>query len=161
ASSVSTLGRAAREEVAQRLGLRTAPRKRPDAKSGETLYAESCVACHGLDGLGKTEIAATLDPAPTSFKDPERLAALSPYRASNALTLGVPGTAMPMFDSLTPEERWDLAFYVMRLGHSGETGEALTATSLSDLSFHTDEELMTAYRKKGVAAPASALAFAR
>ncbi|MEO5761773.1 MAG: cytochrome c, partial [Vicinamibacteria bacterium] len=117
---VASLGRAAREELLSRLGLRTMPLRRPNLTNAEALFTQSCVACHGTDGLGQTEVAAQLDPKPTSFKNEERRNALSPYRVYNALTLGVPGTAMPAFDSLSPTERWDLAFYVLRLGHAGE-----------------------------------------
>ena len=61
-----------------------------------------------------------LDPRPASFREPARLAALSPYRVYNTLTFGVPGTGMASFESLSPSDRWALAFYVLRLGHEGE-----------------------------------------
>jgi high-affinity iron transporter len=161
ASVVAALGRAAREEVVSRLGLLTTPRNRPSLKNAQSLYAQSCVPCHGSDGLGKTETAAALDPRPTSFKDPERRQALSPYRIFTALTLGVSGTAMPAFESLTPTERWDLAFYVMRLSHEGEKAEGPLAMTLADLAVRSDAEVLASLRASGNSSPEAALVFAR
>ena len=161
AGVVATLGRAAREETLSRLGLRTMPLKRPSLDNAETLFTQSCAACHGLDGLGQTEVAATLDPKPTSFKNAERRAALSPYRVYNALTLGVPGTAMPAFDALSPTERWDISFYVLRLGHSGEPSRGPVSMTLADLSVRSDADVLAALTTAGSRSPQEALAFAR
>lgn len=158
---VETLGRSARNEAVSRLGLVTTPRKRPSLKSAETLFAQSCVACHGSDGLGATEIAASLNPRPTSFKNEERRRALSPFRIYNALTLGVSGTAMPAFDALSSEERWDLAFYVMRLAHDGEAGRGPVTMTLADLSARSDADVLASLTAEGHPAPREGLAFAR
>ena len=161
AAQVASLGRAAREEIVSRLGLLTTPLKRPRLKNAEALYSQSCVACHGGDGKGETEVAALLDPRPTSFKNPERRSGLSPYRVYNALTLGVPGTAMPAFESLSSAERWDLAFYVMRLGHEGEPGRGPVSITLADLAGRSDADVLTALQNAGHQAPIEGLAFAR
>lgn len=161
ATEVAVLGRAARSEIVSRLSLVTRPFKRPDLKSAEALYADSCVACHGGDGRGETEVAANLDPRPTSFKDPERRAGLSPYRIYNALTLGVSGTAMPAFEALSPAERWDLAFYVLRLGHDGAAAQGPVSMTLADLSGRSDADILEALRAEGHPAPMAGVAFAR
>jgi high-affinity iron transporter len=161
ASIVAGLGRAARDEIISRLGLITTPRKRPNLQNATSLFAQSCAACHGMDGLGKTELAAAMDPRPTSFKNEERRLALSPFRIYNALTLGVPGTAMPAFDSLSPAERWDLAFYVLRLGHEGETARGPVSMTLADLSARSDADVLAALGNDGHNAPSEGLAFAR
>jgi len=141
-----------------RFGLATRPAARPSATRGAALYAESCGSCHGADGGGDTERARALEPRPASFRNPERLIDLSPYRVFNALTFGVPGTAMPSFEALSPEERWELAFFVFRLGHGGETASGPFAIPLADLASRSNRELLTAFP----AADASArLAFAR
>ena len=104
-----------------RFALPTTPLERPSLARAQVLYAESCATCHGASGNADTERARTLDPSPARFKDPERLGQLSPYRIYNALTFGVPGTAMASFaDALPPADRWNLAFFVFRLGHEGE-----------------------------------------
>src|SRR6185503_4437348 len=117
AAEVAQACRAARDEAVQLFGLRTMPTRRPSLADARGDYAQSCAVCHGAGGDADTERAAALDPPPTRFRDPARRDDLSPFRAYNALTFGVAGTAMPSFDGLSPAERWDLAFYVLRLGH--------------------------------------------
>ena len=128
-----------------RFGLSTRPASRPTLARGAALYAESCGACHGANGDGDTERARALDPHPASFKNPERLIDLSPYRVFNALTFGVPGTAMPSFESLSSEERWELAFYVFRLGHDGEPASDPFALTLADLAGRSNRELLLSF----------------
>jgi high-affinity iron transporter len=45
---------------------------------------------------------------------------LSPARAFNGLTDGVKGTAMPSFEALTTQDRWNLAFYIFTLRHDAD-----------------------------------------
>jgi high-affinity iron transporter len=161
AKVVASIGRAAREDVVSRLGLLTTPRQRPGLKRAESLYAQSCTTCHGIDGLGRTEVAASLDPKPTSFRDPARRPALSPYRVYNALTLGVQGTAMPAFEALSPAERWDLAFYVLRLAHAGERATGPVSITLADLAVRSDADVFASLQASGHASPSEGLAFAR
>jgi high-affinity iron transporter len=130
-------------------------------KRAESLYAQSCSTCHGGDGLGETEVAAALSPKPTSFKNVEKRRALSPFRVYNALTLGVTGTAMPAFDALSPAERWDLAFYVLRLAHAGEPSTGPVSMALADLAVRSDAEVQAALEAGGHPAPQEGLTFAR
>ncbi|MBK5256836.1 MAG: FTR1 family protein [Vicinamibacteria bacterium] len=160
-SVVASLGRAAREDIVSTLGLLTTPRGRPSLNRAESLYLLSCAACHGADGLGQTEVAAALEPRPTSFKNQDRRAALSPYRVFNALTLGVPGTAMPAFDGLSPAERWDLAFFVLRVAHEGELALGPVSMTLADLSVRSDGDVLESLTADGHPSPEQGLAFAR
>ncbi len=141
AGEVARLCREARDEVVARFDLATAPAERPSLPAASTLFAEACAACHGKTGDGNTALAATLDPRPANFRDPERLAVLSPYRVFNTLTFGVPGTGMASYDALTPAERWSLAFYVFRLAHAGERAQGAAGVRLSDLARATDADL--------------------
>ena len=102
----------------KRFGLQTAPPARPSLERARALYAQACAACHGEVGSARTEAATRLDPPPSDFTDAERLGGLSPFRAYNAISFGVPGTGMPSYESLSPEERWELSFYVFKLGHA-------------------------------------------
>jgi high-affinity iron transporter len=111
--------------------------------------------------LAATEVAALLDPRPLAFTNEERRQTLSPYRIYNALTLGVPGTAMPAFDSLSPAERWDLAFYVLRLGHAGEASRGPVSITLADLSARSDADVLASLQAEGHPAPREGLTFAR
>lgn len=90
---------------------------------GETLYKDAgCVSCHGSGGKGDGPSAEGLKdswgfpirPADLTLKpfksgaDPEDL-----YRT---LSTGLDGTPMPSYaDSLTPEERWNLVFYILSI----------------------------------------------
>lgn len=160
-SVVAIRAKEARNEVMSRLRLETTPLNRPRLAEAERLYRESCLVCHGPRGDGETEAAKALDPRPRNFKDPERRDALSPYRVYNTLSLGVPGTSMPAFDALSPRERWDLAFYVLRLGHEGEAATGPTTMALADLAMRSDAEVRDALRAERHPDPAAGLAFAR
>lgn len=161
AHEVTQACRAAREDVVVRFGLRTTPTERPSLARAETLYTENCAVCHGAKGDANTDRARELDPSPASFKDRERLNGLAPFRVYNALTFGVPGTAMASFDALTPADRWSLAFYVFRLGHEGDREDRDVAVPLADLAIRTDHELAEALRAQGHRQPDAAVAHAR
>lgn len=153
---------AARDTVVERFRLRTTPTQRPSLARAQQLYATTCARCHGALGDGDTDLARALDPPPARFKEPARLAALSPYRVYNALTIGVPGTAMASFaEALTPAERWSLAFYVFRLGHEGEPARGPVAMSLADLALRSDGEVLDELRHAGHPEPEQALVWAR
>jgi high-affinity iron transporter len=161
AHEVTRACRAAREEAIARFGLRTTPAERPSLTRARQLYAEGCATCHGARGDANTERARELDPHPASFRDPQRLGGLAPYRVYNALTFGVPGTAMASFDSLAPADRWSLAFYVFRLGHEGAAERPPVAMPLADLAIRTDQELQDALRALGHPDPAAGVVYAR
>jgi mono/diheme cytochrome c family protein len=80
-----------------------------DLTAAETLYEKNCSLCHGKTGAGDGLSAGALAPPPTNFRQ------LRPFmaRALDALTHGVPGSAMPPWDSkLSEAERRALARYV-------------------------------------------------
>jgi high-affinity iron transporter len=163
-AGVDEVGRAcqaARDETIERFGLQRMPGNRPDLARARTLYVQNCAVCHGPDGRAHTERAKTLDPPPASFHDPERLALLSPFRVYNALTFGVPGTGMASFDSFTSDERWDLAFFIFRLGHEGEAAQGPVGLSLAELAARSDRELLGGLRSEQHPLPEAALAYAR
>lgn len=159
--AVAEAGRAAREEAIIRFGLRTTPAERPSLARAEALYAESCAICHGARGEADTEQARRLDPPPARFRDPDRLRDLSPFRVYNSLTFGVPGTAMASFEALSPADRWNLAFYVLRLGHEGEPRRGPADLTLAELASGSDRELLQALRSHGHPDPVQGLAHAR
>jgi len=94
--------------------IEIAPRHAPDMRTAAATYAENCAVCHGVTGDGKGPQSASLEPSPTNFQDPARQSARSVYGLFNTITLGVEGTAMVPFSALSPEQRWELAFYVSR-----------------------------------------------
>jgi high-affinity iron transporter len=151
----------AKAEAVTRFGLRTVPTETPSLDRAQTLYAQSCLPCHGEKGDAKTPRADLLDPRPASFREPTRRSALSPYRVYNTLTFGVPGTAMASFESLSPADRWSLAFYVLRLGHDGEPARGPAAVTLAEQAVRTDPEIMASLAASGVADPDRVLAHLR
>ena len=151
----------ARTAIVSRFRLPTKPAARPSLPRAQALYAENCSVCHGPRGDAATQRAKELDPAPASFREAARLEKLSPYRVYNALTFGVPGTAMAAFEALSSAERWDLAFYVFRLGHEGQDARGPVAVPLADLASRSDSELLDAFRAEANPWPVAALAFAR
>ena len=85
--------------------------------SGEQIYAQNCVVCHGETGLGDGPAAASLNPAPAPIGHTTQMLAddLVFYRVSEG---GMEfGTSMPAWkDILTEEQRWDVIAYVRVLG---------------------------------------------
>jgi high-affinity iron transporter len=158
---VRTACHTVRDTAVARFQLQTVPSQRPSLQQAQALYTQSCAVCHGARGDAATERAAQLDPHPASFLDPARLRELSPYRVYNALTFGVPGTAMASFGALTPEERWDLAFFVFRLGHEGQPARGPVAAPLAELAGHSDRELLETLRGEQEPQPEAALAHLR
>lgn len=146
AAKVADATRRARGLLVDGYELRLGPALAPSLERGRTLYQQSCATCHGSTGAGDGPAAATLQPRPRSFRDPETMATLSPVRAFSALTDGVAGTAMVSFASLPDADRWSLAFYVTALRHdpvAADGGKAIVARnpSLAALDFTTLADL--------------------
>jgi high-affinity iron transporter len=161
AEAVAQACTTARDEAVARFNLRTTPTERPSLERAAALYTQNCAVCHSERGDGRTERALLLNPPPADFKEPTRLQGLTPYRVYNALTFGVPGTAMASFDALSPAERWSLAFYVLRLGHAGEPAGAAVAMPLADLAVRSDREILATLHAEDHPEPAAALAYLR
>lgn len=88
-----------------------------DTARGHTLYTQNCASCHGDLGLGDGPAAAGLNspigvPAIGSVK---QLADLTPSLAYNVVSVGVRGTPMPSFATLSPQDRWNIVNYVYTL----------------------------------------------
>jgi high-affinity iron transporter len=97
------------------------PSVAPDLADGENLFREDCTACHGERETGNVSASSrragpaadTLNPQPRDFTAPERLNVCTPLQFYQAVTFGVEGTAMAAFaEAFTPEQRWNLAFYL-------------------------------------------------
>ncbi|MCE9673340.1 FTR1 family protein [Myxococcus stipitatus] len=125
-------------------GLARSPRHAPDLKRGEALFQTNCAACHAADGSANVPIAATMEPRPANFRDPELMGGLTPYKAFNTTSFGVPGTAMPAYPTLSEDERWSLAFFVFTMRLPPCEGTAPRA-SLERLANATDDDLVKAF----------------
>ncbi len=138
--------------LSQDLNVVSYPAVVPSLSRGKRLFLESCSKCHGLEGDGKGPEAAELDPPPRSFQD-QRMNQLSPHQLFNALTFGVEGTDMPShLESLSHQERWDIAFYVMTLRNGFDPVPPTNSlrVSLKALAIHSNEELIAQLANDGV-----------
>jgi mono/diheme cytochrome c family protein len=100
--------------------------KRPlsdqDVKVGKAVYMRECAACHGEKGDGQGPAAAFLEIKPRDFtkkyfKIRTTDSGQPPTTADLLKTVehGIPGTAMPSFSFLTPDERRQTIAYVLTL----------------------------------------------
>ena len=114
-SEVSALAHQLRWNIIHAYNVEVAPKRLPNLLLAVELYQAQCAACHGLQGQGDGPAGANLDPAPSNFRDRQRLDQRSIYGLYSTITLGVEGTAMASFRTLSEDERWALAFYVSTL----------------------------------------------
>ena len=160
--------------VVERLAVNTGPPGPPSYPTGRAFYQMACAECHGALGDANTTRAKQLDPPPAAFRDPDTAANLSPYRIQNIARFGVDGTAMASFEgTFTPQELWDIAFYVASLRHTERHAQAGAPvierlgdpriTALSRLGSQTDGEALTDFAARGLSRHDSeqALAYVR
>ena len=96
------------------------------------LYRRHCAHCHGISGDGHGPTAAILNPYPRDYR-PGVFKFKSTYTAAEptdddlhrCLHDGVPGTAMPSFALLPPDEVDALVEYVKYLSMRGQMETAL------------------------------------
>jgi cytochrome c oxidase cbb3-type subunit 2 len=93
-----------------------------DANGGKATYVQYCSSCHGERGDGKGPAADFLDPRPRDFTAGRfkfrSTATGQPPTTDDVLKTverGIPGTAMPSFAFLSPEERRKVTAHVLRL----------------------------------------------
>lgn len=92
----------------------------PEPLSGRELFlSHGCAVCHGQEGRGDGPVAPTLEPPPRDLHDP------AAYRVGNTVPIiastlekGIfvfRGSGMPGYPHIPPEERWELARFVVSL----------------------------------------------
>ncbi|MBL8851843.1 MAG: c-type cytochrome [Planctomycetaceae bacterium] len=96
-------------------------------KRGRLLYAEHCQHCHGVGGDGNGPTAQYLNPLPRDYRSAifKFTSTKTPIRAqrgdlAHVIEEGIPGTYMPSFKLLLPEESTALVEYVLWLSCRGE-----------------------------------------
>lgn len=89
--------------------------------TGKKLYLQQCAACHGVAGRGDGEAAYLLYPKPRNFVAAKyRLVSTwdrvpTDQDLFDTITRGMPGSAMPSWGHLPPEQRWALVYYIKSL----------------------------------------------
>lgn len=114
-AKVDSVAKTVKDKIINVTGYQTAPITWPNSKNGSRLFIQNCIQCHDIQGNGIGKLAAGLTPAPTNFLDDSIMSGRSPFQAFNTIRLGITGTAMQAYPSLTDEEVWDLAFYIHSL----------------------------------------------
>jgi high-affinity iron transporter len=98
----------------------------PSLARGAEIYRGHCASCHGAAGRGDGPAGRELAPPPANLADPQVMAALSRLDVYRQLLLGVAGTAMPSFErTLSDEDRWAVAAYVLTLQYDGSRPAAV------------------------------------
>ncbi len=152
-----------RREVLAAWDVVLAPTTTPSVAVAEEHWG-TCASCHGDGGAGDGPAAAGLSPPPRSFRDPEVLADLSPVRAYGAISDGIAGTAMTPYSSLSPSQRWSLAFGLFRFavddaaverGRAAFAGRGGLAATASRLANRSNRELDAELASAGYAEPAT------
>jgi high-affinity iron transporter len=118
ADVVATQAHALADALLVAYPIPTAPLVPPDLARGAQIYAITCAGCHGTDGHGDGPAGALLQPRPVDFTDRTRAAERSVLSLYQAVTHGVPGTAMPGFPQLSTADRWAVAFHAGSLAYA-------------------------------------------
>jgi cytochrome c oxidase cbb3-type subunit 3 len=85
-------------------------------REGERLFQANCAFCHAADGSGSNWIGSFVEPRPRDLRDAGAMTEMSPQRLRAAIAAGVPGTAMPAWQTVFTAEQIDaVAAYVERV----------------------------------------------
>jgi len=157
---IAELAKTAKDKLIAAYNIVPYPRQLPSFASGKKIYDENCAQCHGVSGKGDGPGRESMNPKtppPANFTDPERIGGLSPFKAFNAASFGIEGTAMASFAALSEEQRWQVAFYIFSLRFSEDTakrGKSLLQaknvpsdlTSVATLATTSDEQLLAKFK---------------
>jgi high-affinity iron transporter len=97
-----------------------------DVAAGGALYEQNCATCHGAAGRGDGPAAKGLSTVPPAIGTAAAMHGVSPALMYRIVSVGVRGTAMPAWTSMTPSQRWNVVAYVTSLRatpaqvHAGE-----------------------------------------
>jgi mono/diheme cytochrome c family protein len=100
--------------------------------TGQTIYREKCLECHGTEGAGDGPLAASLRPRPPGPFASGRAARAQEGDLYWWIKNGVAGSAMPAFRSvLSDDQVWNTVNYLKALGAGAAVSdEAGTAVAL-------------------------------
>jgi high-affinity iron transporter len=103
--------------------LRSTPQQ---VAEGEGLYAQGCVECHGMTGLGDGSVARSLSKVPPELGSFAWQAERSDSQFALAVSAGMPGTPMPPAPNLTPAQVRSVVAYLRTLPMHPRTIAAAT-----------------------------------
>jgi mono/diheme cytochrome c family protein len=96
--------------IEERANLPRTPAAKPDLEHGAQVYAAACAACHGKSANGEPEVRVQFDPPAADLLHAEN--SWRPYDMFARVTYGGLETAMPAFDAVPAQDRWDLVFWL-------------------------------------------------
>lgn len=80
---------------------------------GKTIFEENCIGCHGAKGDGKGAAAVAISGAkPRDFTAGKFKYGSSDDELFKTVTAGVPGTAMPPWNTLSEKDRRSVIKYI-------------------------------------------------
>lgn len=101
--------------LGQAEGQRARPPK-PDPDTGERMYKQNCINCHGVSGRGDGAAGDKLDPKPADLTS-DKTQAKQDAELLETIRFGRPGTAMPGWMSeLDERDLRDVMAYIRTLG---------------------------------------------
>jgi high-affinity iron transporter len=109
--------------------LRSTPQEVAD---GEGLYAQGCVECHGMTGLGDGTVARSLSKVPPELGSFAWQAERSDSALAAAVSAGMPGTPMPPSANLTPAQVRSVVAYLRTLPMRPQIVASTTAGVVRD-----------------------------
>jgi high-affinity iron transporter len=95
--------------------LRAMPTSPELIDKGRKSYEMNCAVCHGPGGRGDGPAGLALNPKPRNLAGETFKAGLAPEQVFNTVTNGLKGSNMQGFPSLSEDERWGLAYFVLSL----------------------------------------------
>ncbi len=94
-------------------------------EKGKTLFSTNCTSCHGTDGKGDGVAGASLNPKPRNFHDLNGWKNGTKFsQIYKTLQEGIPGSAMPSFSTLLPEDRIAIIHFIRTLTSYPEITDA-------------------------------------
>jgi len=85
-------------------------------KTGQKVYMNNCISCHGEKGDGHGVAARAISGAkPRDFTRGQFKYGEAPAELFKTITNGSPGTAMPPWNTLPEGDRWAVIHYVKSL----------------------------------------------
>ncbi len=143
AEKIGALSQKIKNQIISFTHLEVAPREWPNLQAGRKVFEMQCASCHGLQGRGDGPAAKALKPSPANFQDEKVMADLSPFKIFNAARVGIQGTAMAGFTTISDKDLWAVSFYVASLRHSWvdtKNGD-ISEINLDQAATLTDEEI--------------------
>ncbi len=133
--------------------IEVSPANWPDIQNGENVFQVNCTSCHGVNGNGEGILSKNLNPKPANFLNDTLMNNIAPFQIYNTIRLGISGTSMAPFNTLSDKEVWDAAFYVSSLRYKSKYNltedsleklysKALSKTSLEEISTLSDKLLL-------------------